>query len=280
MSFKKEILDLSIVIPTLGECELEKSINSIISGKYLPKEILLVIPIDYIGRLKSFYFNINLIKIIKTNLKGQVLQRIEGFKLAKSNFVMQLDSDIIIDNNSLYELFKLKKKYPHKTAIAPLMTPITINYKKKNFLINKFWNYLISGNFKMLPGKITNIGYNTWFHENDLINEIYKVDWLPGGCIIFNKKDLILNNFYPFSGKAYCEDVIHSIVLKEKGVNLFLIAKIKVNNIGAFNEKRNLSSFIREFKVRKYILNKLSGSKIKFYMWFTIYMINSQFYSK
>ena len=57
MSFKKEILDLSIVIPTLGECELEKSINSIISGKYLPKEILLVIPIDYIGRLKNFYFN-------------------------------------------------------------------------------------------------------------------------------------------------------------------------------------------------------------------------------
>lgn len=273
MSFKKEILDLSIVIPTLGETVLERSIISIISGKYLPMEIILVIPVDYVDRLKNFNFNTNLIKVVKTDLQGQVLQKIEGFKIAKSNYVMQLDSDIMISNNSLYKLFKLKKKYPHKSAIAPLMMPLTLNRRKKNILMNKLWNYLISGKFQVLPGEITNIGYNTWFNENDIINDIYKVDWLPGGCIIFNKIDLILDNYYTFRGKAYCEDVIHSLVLKEKGVNLFLFAKVKVNNIGALIEKRNLISFIKEFKVRKFILKKINGNRIRFLIWYFFYVI-------
>ena len=77
-------------------------------------------------------------------------------------------------------------------------------------------NYLIFGQLKSKMGVITSIGYNSWFENKDFKNNFYNVEWLPGGCILFRKEDLIEKNFYPYKGKAYCEDILHSILLREK----------------------------------------------------------------
>ena len=46
---------------------------------------------------------------------------------------------------------------------------------------------------------------------------LHEVEWLPGGCILHSKKNLIKKNYFNFKyKKAYCEDLIHSYFLKKK----------------------------------------------------------------
>ena len=44
-----------------------------------------------------------------------------------------------------------------------------------------------------------------------------------GGCLMHHKKNLYLRDYYPFSGKAYYEDLIHSKILIKKNLRLFII---------------------------------------------------------
>ena len=87
---KKKTINLSIVIPTLGEDSLFHCIDSIKKNTFLPKEILLVIPRNLSYKIEPSFENENFIKIIKTEFQGQVIQKIHGFKLSKSNFEMRL----------------------------------------------------------------------------------------------------------------------------------------------------------------------------------------------
>ena len=49
-----------------------------------------------------------------------------------------------------------------------------------------------------------------------------EVDWIPGGLLLIRKKDCLDYDYFNLPGKAYCEDLIHSQLLKNKGVRLFI----------------------------------------------------------
>ena len=42
------------------------------------------------------------------------------------------------------------------------------------------------------------------------------------------RRHLIDKNYFPYKGKAYCEDLIHSLLLKRKGVKLYVLCKTEV----------------------------------------------------
>lgn len=268
---KQKIIDLTVVIPTIGEKTLSNCIKRVNSGTILPKLILIVIPKDYSSNINKIKIPKNS-QIIYTNFKGQVLQRISGFKEVKTKFLMQLDCDIFVNKNTIEKLYKFILVFKNKIAVAPLLIPNTNHNYNKGFF-SKIRNYIISGDFRLKPGKITDIGYNTWFHINDFKNISYNVDWLPGGCILYNKNSVIKNNYYPFKKKAYCEDIIHSLQLSKKNVKLFLFPSAKVKNKGYIRSKTNLSEKLNEFKVRHFILKKIKGNKIRFFIWFILYVI-------
>jgi len=46
----------------------------------------------------------------------------------------------------------------------------------------------------------------------------FDVEWLAGGCVM--RKNLVLEDFYPFAGKAFYEDMIHSWHLTRRGIAL------------------------------------------------------------
>ena len=59
-------------------------------------------------QINFFFKNV---KKISTKNKGQVFQRIEGFKLAKNDYVLQLDSDIRVSKFCLEHLYnRIKNK--------------------------------------------------------------------------------------------------------------------------------------------------------------------------
>lgn len=48
----------------------------------------------------------------------------------------------------------------------------------------------------------------------------YEVEWLPGGCVLHHRENLILEDFYPFVGKAFAEDLFHARLLRINNVRL------------------------------------------------------------
>lgn len=265
-------LDLTIVIPTLGESSLKKCINSVYRSTYRPKIIFIIIPKKYSHRINSNYTNSKEIRVVYTNFKGQVKQRIYGFKLCSTKYVMQLDSDIILETNTIELLYKCKLRLSFNTAIAPFLKENKIYNKKKVSVFENLKNYILNKKYYLKPGKITDIGYSTWFKDDRLISKIYRVEWLPGGCILYNKVNLVKKDYFPFEGKAYCEDIFHSIILRNKNINLIFFPKSIAHNIGETKVKFSFKNKIDEFKVRFHLLKKINGSFFRFIIWYSTYM--------
>ena len=206
--------NLSIVIPSLGGSKLENTLNFIHNMKIRPKETIICIPRSY---KKNKFTKKDKSKIITTKIKGQVCQRLEGFKKARGKYVLQLDDDIRINNyclNKLLEEISTKKNI----SISPLLVDKKNKYslfdvKPKNFLF-QIYHYMLNGTQGYKSGIISKAGIPYSFEEK---KKIYEVEWLPGGCILHRPSNLIKKNYFKFkSEKAFCEDLFHSFYLKKK----------------------------------------------------------------
>ncbi len=276
----KKKIPISVVIPTLGGKRLEKTLNYLSKSTVFPSEILIVLPkqvklkLNKIGTIKKN------IKLIYTNKKNQVLQRIEGFKKTKMKIVVQMDDDILVSKNCLQKLY-LRIKNNDKIAIAPSFFPnkrVSKIYIKPNTRFLKLYHWLINSNKGFDPGTIALSGFN--YGDEDRLHGEREQEWLPGAMIMHKKKNLILNNFYPYNfKKCYCEDLLHSLLLRNKNIKLFKNYETKIREIssGSIIDKNNfistLKAFKSEFIIRYYIVSKFKFSKIRFLIYYLIYFI-------
>src|ERR1700753_3022901 len=90
---------ISVVIATLGGDSLSGTIASLMNGSKPPAEILICIPAAHAGKVSALASDV--VKIIPTEVKGQVKQRAFGFTQAKYPLVMQLDDDILFEKETL-----------------------------------------------------------------------------------------------------------------------------------------------------------------------------------
>ena len=272
----KNILPISVIIPTLGGDTLNKTINNFNSCNTIVSEILICIPKQYLSNLKiqNINNNNNNLNTIITSESGQVLQRSIGFKNSKQPFVLQLDDDIEITINDIENLMCHIIKLDESSAIGPQYFD---NFRNKFYYKSlQGWQYLESmlvdfligyaklGDSRM--GTISGIGKNYGFDIEKMNYNIKKVEWLAGGCVLHNRKNLITDNYYPFTGKAYCEDIIHSILLNKKGIKLWIckdvICKIsdkpKILDILESNKEQNAIEYIIKMKNGNIFLLKLN----------------------
>ncbi len=262
---EKNILPISVVIPTLGEKCLIKTLTILNSKSYIPYEILLCIPQELETNISNIYFTN--VKIIFTKYYGQVLQRAEGFKFVTQDYVLQLDDDLEFDGVSLYNLYCEFKKLDKYAVLGPQY----YNKSKEKFCyenfkgINKIESYLVEfllggskfGKYRM--GKISKAGNNFGYDINYMKNDVVKVEWLAGGCMLHHRKNLITENYFPFSGKAYCEDLIHSVLLRKNNINLYLTKNIICKLEDSFEPTSPLE-ILREKSARCYLLILINGS--------------------
>jgi GT2 family glycosyltransferase len=224
------ILNLTIVIPTVGEESLLKVVKNLNSNISRPKKILIVIYKENLIKIDKEINNYDNVEIATTNLPGQVHQRVEGFKLAKTNFVMQLDADCFIDNQSIIEMINFLKSND-KTSVGPCFLDIKNNLPIHKLIneskIKRIIKNLVLGfpNDNKIMGKISKAGTNFGVDSNFLKEDVIQVEWIPGGCSMHYKKNLCLKNYFPFKGKAYYEDLIHSKILIQNDIKLFIIKK-------------------------------------------------------
>jgi glycosyltransferase involved in cell wall biosynthesis len=266
---------ISVVIPSLGG-DLDDTLDSVNAGSICPDEIIACLPNDTHSVKDAFkYKNLT---IVYAKRYGQVYQRICGFKEAKYDYVLQLDDDVVVSYNCIELLVDFLNKTHVKSAISPCWynvdTGKPLHQIRRSGLFMSFYYWLVNGLDGYRPGKVslagTNFGINPVEVEIDSLN----LDWQPGGCVLHKKENLILNDFYPYGGKAYSEDLMHSFLLRQSGISLFVVMKATcMTNINQRILTRK--EIISDFKARLYFVRMADLSMIRMLIYYMIYIMKS-----
>jgi glycosyltransferase involved in cell wall biosynthesis len=268
---------LSVVIATLGGDSLATTIDALNRGSIVPNEILICIPENEAIKVKELiYPNV---KIIVTECRGQVAQRVIGFRSASHDWVMQLDDDMLVDEHCIQHLLDTFKILGTNVAVAPaLMNSETGEsvYKRsvRNRTLQKLYYWLMNGSDGYQPGKLDKAGTAVGFDSTGARNEIFNAEWLAGGCVMHHRDNLVLENFYPFAGKAYFEDVIHSYHLRCRGISLKVASGARcwldllpVLNFGPMTYLKHL---VADYGARKYAMRLYSKNYLRIYIFYIV----------
>jgi len=265
---------LSVVIPSLGG-DLTKTLDSIFSSR-IPQNIEVIICLPNISHTVNNISNYHLARIIYSEQYGQVYQRIVGFKESKGDYVLQLDDDILLGKNCLSKLVSKLEKLPENSCISPCLYNVDGSpmFVKKKTGILSFYYRLINGKQGYKPGAITLAGTNFGVNPTEISESIIQVDWQPGGCVLHHKENLILVDYYPIKGKAYCEDLIHSFLLRKSGVALYVDTDAKCTT--PLNLRLSLiRELANDFKARLYFVKMANLSISRMLLHYIVYIIRT-----
>jgi hypothetical protein len=274
--------EISVVIPTLGGAQLAKTIDFINAGTLVPKIIYLCIPEGF--ELKTSLAHHDNVTMVWTKVRGQVGQRAVGLGMAETSLILQLDDDILLDPGCLAGLVDAWEKLGPDCAVAPSFIKVgtqeslyrieTRTWTKKCY----FW--LLNGRKGYQPGSITQAG--TAFGADLLGGEVseFESEWLPGGCVLHHRQNLITENYFPFAGKAYSEDLFFSRLARARGLKLYIIrdSRCQVDPMPEL-ARLPLRDIFRQFsgdiRVRKHYVRETGRSLIRMYLYYFVQLLSS-----
>lgn len=260
----KIIPRLSVVIATLGGEWLRKTIDSLASGTLVPAEILICIPQEH--SVKVEHLANSSVRVIATEVKGQVRQRAIGFTKAANEIVLQLDDDILLEKDALHKMVQYLLELGKGNALGPVyygktsgVCIHTIKTGFPGFIKNLFDSIVCAAKWGADKlGTVTAIGINYGVDDAQVKDELVSTQWLPGGCVLSYREDLVTEDFFPFDGKAYCEDVIHSYFRKIKGLELWVARGVKVY-IDEPEPEFSKNAVLKVINIRRYYLSLIHG---------------------
>lgn len=267
---------VSVVIATLGGSSLDRTIRLLNEGSLVPVEILVSVPEGYASKIGALpYHNV---RVVVSGKKAQVAQRAAGFREAKCEYVMQLDDDMFFRRDCLEKLVREADRRGSMSALAPAIVyqdtgtscQARVGRPAPSWLEKK-----IHGSDLTAPGRITPAGrhVNLDFPSTEEESS-FESEWLAGGCVLHSRRNLVLTDFYPFAagrdnikrgrGKEYGEDVIHSVLLRRKGVRLFVVPGAVCSMDRAIAARLSIPNSLwqiyDEFRWRRYLVKLIDGS--------------------
>ena len=271
-------MKLSVVIPTIGDRNLFPTLLSLNNSSIEINEIIISAPIkNKLNRIELQ--KIRNLKIHISKFKGQVLQRIEGFKIAKGDYILQLDDDIILNKNCIRLLFDELKNLPNASISPNVFLSENKNsiFSKKDSLKQKIFNLISGLKLYNREGRITISGFESYPEISSNSDLLTETEWLIGGCVLHHKKNLILNNYFNFSGKAYCEDLFHSLELRKNKIKLFIHKKASIF-LDVNENKTDWNTFKKELfkdlRVRRFLVLNNNLSITRMYLVYFFRCIN------
>lgn len=266
---------ITVVIATLGGPTLKDTIETINRGTIIPEEILVCIPRKEADRVRALSYP-NL-KVIVTDCRGQVAQRAIGFQNAMHEVVVQLDDDMQVDERCIELLLKTLETRGRNVAVSPSLVDLSTGesvYKKprRNRTLEKIYYWVLNGSAGYEQGKIQKCGFPVGIDPQALDSDSCEAEWLAGGCVMHYRQNLVLENFYPFQGKAYCEDVIHSYHLRSKGIRLLVVPRAVCglhDVLLSTSEPREFYEFLAsDFRARRYFMRLASRASFRIYFFY------------
>ena len=267
---------LSVVIATLGGDTLSGTIEKLNHGTVVPTEILICIPEQESPSVENLVFRN--VKIIRTVCRGQVAQRAFGFQLARYEFVLQLDDDLLVDKHCVEKLVNTLIAHGGRVAAAPALlqanTGLSCYHESGNRTLLRIYYWIVNGIRGYEPGIITKAGTCIGVDPALTHKDIIEVEWVPGGCVMHQRNNLIFDNYYPFGGKAYCEDLFHSYYLSQKGLKLFVNTAARCYIVDVANSKSSVSGYLDVMRadciVRKYFVRLSDKSIVRMYFHYVV----------
>ena len=198
--------NLTIVIVTLkSENIIDQCLESI--DRSIP--VIIVENSDnqkFKNKLESKYRNLKCI-LTKSNL-GMGAGNNIGIKDAKTEFVLILNPDVILEKNTLDEFFVASKQISDFSIMGPL---------EKTF-----------PNYDILKEK-----KNDTFPEDKNLNLPFEVKWIDGFAMLLNKKKLEEEVYFDENFFMYLENTDLCKRVKNKGGSIFIVPKAKINHLSA-----------------------------------------------
>lgn len=266
---------MTVVIATLGGSSLKGTIEALNRGSVVPDEILVCIPAHEAHRVSDL--SSRNVRVIVTNCRGQVAQRAVGFQSASHDVIMQLDDDMLVDEHCIAHLLESLKTHGTKVAVAPSLVNRATGesvYKKPEYnkAIEKLYYWVMNGTAGYQEGTIDKSGSAVGVDPGAINGKLFDVEWLPGGCVMHYKTNVVLENFYPFEGKAYCEDIIHSYYLKNRGLRLIVdsraICGMESISSANYGPREFIMNLTLDFRARRYFMRLSSRKYLRMYFFY------------
>lgn len=267
---------ISVVIATLGGPTLKGTVEKLNRGSIVPAEILICLPIAEASRGLDFSFpNVT---ILQSGCRGQVPQRIEGFRRATSDFVLQLDDDMWVDRRCLEFLLETVRELPD-VAVAPALVnsgtgDSVYRVSHRGGAFRTAYHWLLNGKDGYREGCILRSGFPVGVVPDDNARSPSQVEWLAGGCVMHRRANLVLENYFPFGGKAHCEDIIHSHILTRRGVRLLVDPRARCSLEVASPFDKGLGAFARDtyndFHARRYFMRLSKRPLWRMYLYYVL----------
>jgi hypothetical protein len=280
---KKRELPVSVVIATLGGEVLQTTIAHLNEGEGVPAEILICIHEPEAANADCVVAVGN-VHVIKTPCRGQVAQRAVGLGMAAYPYVMQFDDDVILPSDTLQVLYETLLAKGEGNVVAPFFRLQRTGEEGARYaeglrglLRNAHASLVCGAKFgRNRLGKISSsgIGFGVPMSAGDA--RVVESEWLPGGVALCHKADLITYNYYPFSGKAFSEDLIHSILWRQQGCRLWTVLDVSAM-IDVTVESFAWKSVMSRYKAHAYVAQIAGGSVWRTRLWFLFYcMLNAR----
>lgn len=272
-------LPISVVIATLGGDVLKDTITHLNRGEGVPAEILICIPEAEAANAECVTA-IDNVHVIKTPCRGQVAQRAVGLSMAAYPYVMQFDDDVILPADTLKALFDTLMAKGPGNVVAPFFR-IQPNGDEgtryvegwRGFLRNCHASLLCGAAFgRKRLGRISSSGIGFGVPLSAGSDRVVESEWLPGGVALCHKEDLIVYNYYPFPGKAFSEDLIHSILWRRQGCRLWTVLDVSAM-IDVTVESFAWKSVMGRYTAHAYVAELAGGSVWRTRLWFTFYCL-------
>jgi hypothetical protein len=271
---------LSIVIASIGRPCLFVTLSYISHWSKVPDEVIVVLPQGSQFFIEPADYKFKLHIRVAPDV-GQVSQRIHGFNHARFDFVMQLDDDVLIDYSSYCEMQNVLEM--HSDAVA---SPIFVDIKTGDCIFGAPVGILAnvkdavtslivgSARWPAKMGKISRAGIPYGVKRECMTSEYLEVEWQSGGCVLHHRQNLVLSNFYPFSGRAALEDLFHSFLLRSRNLKL-IMCKNATCHMESVTSVANLKSVLHEYRVlREYVrLAELSLFRLRLWLFASIFRI-------
>lgn len=269
---KKRIIPLSVVIPTIGRDVLYECLSVIENWGSSPKEVIVVLPSDSSFSLKSYKSKL-ILKQFRSP-KGQVNQRTFGFHKSTGEFVLQLDDDVLL-HGEVIELMIDRLRQSNDLAIGPIWYAVSSRqpfFKAPTHRLTRAKDAVLArllgstGTFQSRMGRISSSGVPFPVDPTLMSNQTMEVEWLSGGCVLHRRSNLLLENYYPYRGRASHEDLFHSWKLRMRGIKL-VVVKDAIVFTYIQNRNTSLSSVLRDLRIQKDFVELANLKKINFHFW-------------
>ncbi len=163
-----------------------------------------------------------------------------GVSQAKGEYILILNNDTIIFDNSIEKLLDYKKQHPEIGILSPV-----ILYEDKSFQLSFGFDInLLSELFLKYFAET----YYKFLYKIKKDNFIIQPNWISGACFLIEKK--LYESVSGFDEKffLYTEDADFGRRVRDKGYKLMVYGKSKIIHLKGKTSSKNLSIAIIESK--------------------------------